>query len=59
MAALAIEILTGPEERLARLSEAAREQWRARFTLERYHQEVLATIEWAARGSAARELTNA
>ena len=59
MAALAIELLAGPEERLARMSEAAREQWRARFTLERYHQEVLATIEWAARGSAARELTNA
>jgi len=59
MAALAIELLTGPEERLARMSEAAREQWRARFTLERYRQEVLATIECAARGSAARELTNA
>jgi glycosyltransferase involved in cell wall biosynthesis len=59
MAALAIELLTGPKESLARMSEAAREQWRARFTLERYRQEVLATIECAARGSAARELTNA
>ena len=59
MAGLAIELLTGPEERLARMSEAAREQWRRRFTLDRYRQEVLATIECAARGSAARELTNA
>ena len=59
MAARAIELLTGPREKLARMSEAAREQWRARFTLERYRQEVLATIECAARGSAARELTNA
>jgi glycosyltransferase involved in cell wall biosynthesis len=59
MAALAIELLTGPEERLARMSEAAREKWRRRFTLERYRQDVLATIEGVARGSAARELTNA
>ena len=59
MAARTIELLTSPEERLVRMSEAAREQWRARFTLERYRQEVLATIERAARGSAARELTNA
>jgi glycosyltransferase involved in cell wall biosynthesis len=58
MAALAIELLTGPRERLARMSKAAREQWSRRFTLERYHQEVLATIECAAQGSAARELTN-
>jgi glycosyltransferase involved in cell wall biosynthesis len=59
MAALAIELLTGPPERMARLSETVRMQWRQRFTLERYHHEVLATIECAARGSAARELTNA
>ncbi len=59
MAALAIELLRGPEDRLARMSEAAREQWRRRFTLDRYRQDVLATIECAARGSAARELTNA
>ena len=58
MAALAIEFLTGPQERRARLREAAREQWRRRFRLERYHQEVLATIERAARGSAERALTN-
>jgi len=59
MAALAIELLTDTVERRARMSEAAREQWRRRFTLERYRQDVLATIECAARGSAARELTNA
>ncbi len=59
MAVLAIELLTGPAERLARMSEVAREQWRRRFTLDRYRQEVLATIECAAPGSAARELTNA
>ena len=59
MAALAIELLTGPAERRSRMSEAAREQWRLRFTLERYRQDVLAAIECAVRGSAARELTNA
>jgi len=59
MAALAIELLAGPVERLARMSEAAREQWRQRFTLERFRQNVLAAIECAARGSSARELTNA
>jgi glycosyltransferase involved in cell wall biosynthesis len=59
MAALAIELLTVPEEKLSRMSEAAREEWNQRFTLERYHQDVLATIECAARGSVARELTNA
>jgi glycosyltransferase involved in cell wall biosynthesis len=59
MAALAIELLAGPAERLAQMSEAARSEWHRRFTLERYRQEVLATIECAARGSAARELTNA
>jgi glycosyltransferase involved in cell wall biosynthesis len=59
MAALAIGLLKGPRERMERMSEAARELWRGRFTLDRYRQEVLATIECAARGSAARELTNA
>jgi glycosyltransferase involved in cell wall biosynthesis len=59
MAALAIELLAGPAERLARMSEAVRSEWRRRFTLERYRQDVLATIECAARCSAARELTNA
>ncbi|MFY9724673.1 MAG: glycosyltransferase family 4 protein [Bryobacteraceae bacterium] len=59
MAALAIDLLTGPAGRRTLMSEAAREQWRRRFTLERYRQEVLAAIECAARGSAARELTNA
>jgi len=59
MAALAIELLAGSAEKLARISDVAREQWLRRFTLERYRQDVLATIECAARGSAARELTNA
>jgi len=59
MAGLAIELLTGPAEKLARISAAGREQWRRRFTLERYRQEVLATIECAARGSVTRELTKA
>jgi len=59
MAALAIELLTSPPESLARMSAAAREEWRRRFTLDRYRQDVLATIECAARGSSARELTKA
>ena len=59
MAALAIELLAGSAEKLARMSETAREQWRRRFTLERYRQEVLAAIERAAGDSAVRELTNA
>ena len=59
MAALAIELLKGPPETRARMAEAARARWRERFTLQRYRQEVLATIERAALGSAARELTNA
>jgi glycosyltransferase involved in cell wall biosynthesis len=55
MAALAFEILTGPPERSARISEAGREQWRRRFTLDRYRHEVLAAIGRAARIA---ELTN-
>jgi glycosyltransferase involved in cell wall biosynthesis len=49
MAALAIEILTGPAEKSARISEAGREQWRRRFTLDRYRQEVLTALERAVR----------
>ena len=58
MAALAVELLKGPPETRARMVQAARERWRERFTPERYCQEVLATIECAALGSGARELTN-
>jgi glycosyltransferase involved in cell wall biosynthesis len=55
MAAMALAILTGPAERSARISQAGREQWRRRFTLDRYRQEVLVALERAAR---VPELTN-
>ena len=44
MARLAIELLTGDPARLAAMSEAARASWRQRFTLDRYHREVLDTM---------------
>jgi len=59
MAGLAIDFLMGPAERIERMSQAARDQWKCRFALERYRQEVLATIECAALGSAVGELTKA
>jgi len=59
MAALAIQLLAGSAEQQERLSEAAREEWLRRFTLERYHQDVLAAIGCAVTGAAPRELTSA
>jgi glycosyltransferase involved in cell wall biosynthesis len=49
MAQRAIELLTGDTARLAAIAQAARESWARRFTLERYHQEILRAIEAAAR----------
>jgi glycosyltransferase involved in cell wall biosynthesis len=49
MAQRAIELLTGDARRLISIAHAARESWERRFTLERYHQEILRAIEAAAR----------
>jgi hypothetical protein len=48
MAQLAILLLTGDPRRLISIAYCARESWEQRFTLERYHREVLRTIEAAA-----------
>jgi glycosyltransferase involved in cell wall biosynthesis len=45
MAQRAIELLTGDPCRLISIARAARESWARRFTLERYHQEILRAIE--------------
>jgi glycosyltransferase involved in cell wall biosynthesis len=47
MAALAIELLTGDPTYLADVSRTARETWCRKFTMERYHQELLDTLEKA------------
>jgi glycosyltransferase involved in cell wall biosynthesis len=39
-----IELLTGPAERIAKMSECALLTWRRRFTLARYQQQVLDTL---------------
>jgi glycosyltransferase involved in cell wall biosynthesis len=49
MANLAIELLTGNARRLISIAQTARESWAARFTLERYHREILAAIQASAR----------
>jgi glycosyltransferase involved in cell wall biosynthesis len=41
MARMAIDLLTGDPARLAAMSQAARESWRSRFTLEAYHRKLL------------------
>lgn len=48
MALRAIELLTGDARRLISIAHAARESWARRFTLERYHREILRAIEAAA-----------
>ncbi|HXB70008.1 MAG TPA: glycosyltransferase family 4 protein [Candidatus Acidoferrales bacterium] len=45
MARTAIEFLTAGQAARARASEAARENWRRRFTLERYHRELLDSLD--------------
>jgi len=47
MAEGAIDLLTGDARRLISLAQAARETWSLRFTLERYHRQVLRAIEAA------------
>jgi glycosyltransferase involved in cell wall biosynthesis len=48
MARLSIDLLTGPPERRASLSEAARQTWLRRFTKERYHDQLLQCLCGAA-----------
>ena len=45
----AINLMTGPSERIASMSEGARQTWTRRFTLARYQQQVLDTLESFAR----------
>jgi glycosyltransferase involved in cell wall biosynthesis len=45
MAQAAIDLLTGPGDRLAAISAAARDTWSRRFTLERFQRDVLALLE--------------
>ncbi len=45
MARLAIGLLTGDSARLAAMSQAARDTWRRRFTLESYRRQVLELME--------------
>jgi glycosyltransferase involved in cell wall biosynthesis len=47
MAVRAIELLTGDPSRLAEVSRAARLAWRRKFTLNRYHEELLNAMERA------------
>jgi hypothetical protein len=47
MAGRAIELLTGDPSRLAEVSRAARLTWRRKFTLNRYHEELLNAMELA------------
>jgi glycosyltransferase involved in cell wall biosynthesis len=54
MAGLAIELLTGDPSRLSDVSRAARLAWRCKFTLDRYHQELLDAMERASLADAAR-----
>lgn len=45
MAQSAVELLTGDTRRLISIAQAARESWAHRFTLERYHQQILSAIQ--------------
>ena len=47
MAQRAVELLTGDPRRLISIAQAARESWARRFTLERYHHQILRAIEAA------------
>lgn len=48
MAQLAIDLLRRTPAELAQISRQARESWERRFTLQRYHQELMAALERAA-----------
>jgi glycosyltransferase involved in cell wall biosynthesis len=48
MAQRAIELLTGAPRRLIAIAHAARESWARRFTLERYHQQIIRAMEASA-----------
>jgi glycosyltransferase involved in cell wall biosynthesis len=48
MAQQAIALLTGDVRRLVSIAQAARESWQRRFTMERYHQQVLRALELSA-----------
>jgi glycosyltransferase involved in cell wall biosynthesis len=41
MALRALDLLTGDPRRLIAIAQAARESWARRFTLERYHHQIL------------------
>lgn len=45
MARMVVELLSGDPARLAVMSRVARESWCSKFTLERYSQQVLETLE--------------
>jgi glycosyltransferase involved in cell wall biosynthesis len=45
MARQAIELLTGDRARLVAMSQAARDTWRRRFTLDGFHRQVLDLVE--------------
>ena len=51
MAQVAIELMSGGNERLRAISAAARDAWQARFTIERYHRDLLGQIETLSRVS--------
>lgn len=51
MAECALTLLSGDPARMCAVSQAARESWCARFTLEHYQQQLLAALEAAARSS--------
>jgi len=45
MARMAIDLLTGDPGRMSSMSQAARDAWRGRFTLERYQRQVLGWLQ--------------
>jgi glycosyltransferase involved in cell wall biosynthesis len=45
MARLAIDLLTGPPARLRAASQQALARWTRQFTLQRFHQDLLETVE--------------
>jgi glycosyltransferase involved in cell wall biosynthesis len=49
MAATAIALLWGDADRRCSIVRAAREEWRARFTIERYQSKLMESVEVAAR----------
>lgn len=51
MAERAVALLTGDPAILCAISRAARESWRTSFTLERFQEEILRTIETAVKGA--------